>query len=80
MASLKFGESEQGCYSRLMNIGWLRRNLMIGSHLIYFGENYGSLKGGCKVLDMWDWIAIGLGDIGISMPISQLFNHHVEWR
>ena len=48
---LKFEEFEPVCYSRLMNIGWLHRDLMIGFHQIYFGKNCGSLKGGCKVLD-----------------------------
>ena len=28
----KFEKSERGCYSRLVNIGWLHRDLMIGSH------------------------------------------------
>ena len=32
----KFEESERVCYSRLMKIGWLHRDLMIGSHQIYF--------------------------------------------
>ena len=64
----KFEKSKRGCYGRLGNIGWLHRDLMIGSHQIYFGKNCGSLNGGCKVLDMWDWISVGLGDIGVRVP------------
>ena len=62
-----------------MNTAWLHRNLILGSHQIYFGKNRGSLKGGCKVLDMWDWIAVGFGDVvqcsivTAQMPISRLF-------
>ena len=36
---------------------------MIGSQQIDFGKDCGSLKGGCKVLDVWDWIAVSLGDV-----------------
>ena len=41
----KFKKSKQGCYSRLMSIGWLHRNLMIGSHQIDFRKDCGSLEG-----------------------------------
>ena len=59
----KFKKSKLGCYSCLGNIGGLHRDLMIGSHQIDFGKDGGSLKCGCKVLDVWDWVSIGLGDV-----------------
>ena len=82
----KFEKSKRGCYGRLGNIGWLHRDLMVGSHQVDFGKDGGSLKGGCKVLNVWDWVSIGLGDVvqrsivTAQTSISRLLNHHVERR
>ena len=59
----KFKKAKPGCCSRCMSIGWLHEELMIGSHQINFRKNCGSFKGGSKALDMWDWIAVRLGDV-----------------
>ena len=59
----KFEESKWGWYDRLGNIGWLHGDLMMRSHQIDFGKDGGSLKGGSKGLNVWDWLSIGLGDV-----------------
>ena len=63
MASLDIRKVRTGLYSCLGNIDWLHRDLMIGSHQIDFEKDCESLKGGCEVLYMWNWILIGLGDV-----------------